>query len=58
MLGYPIDEAQQRALRDRIEERRRAHTSADDFIPPGLLPGGVALASDSEALAKFSNDNR
>ena len=55
MLGYPLDETRQRALRDAIEMRRRTHTSADDFMPPGLLPGGAALASDSEAVTKFDN---
>lgn len=58
MLGYPLDEARQRALRDAIEKQRSMHTSANDIMPPGLLPGGVALASDSEAVTKFTNDNR
>jgi GPH family glycoside/pentoside/hexuronide:cation symporter len=58
MLRYPLDETRQRALRDRIEAQRRTHNSADDIMPPGLLPGGVALASDSEAITKFTNDNR
>jgi GPH family glycoside/pentoside/hexuronide:cation symporter len=57
MLGYPLDEVRQRALRDRIEKRRQMHQSADDIMPPGILPGGVALASDSEAVTKFINDN-
>jgi GPH family glycoside/pentoside/hexuronide:cation symporter len=57
MLGYPLDEVRQRALRDRIEKRRQMHNSADDIMPPGILPGGVALASDSEAVTKFINDN-
>lgn len=58
MLGYPLDEARQQRLRAEIDRRRAMHTSADDIMPPGLLPGGVALASDSEAVTKLINDNR
>jgi len=58
MLGYPLDEARQQRLRAEIERRRATHNSADDIMPPGLLPGGVALASDSEAVTKLINDNR
>ncbi|HEV2560898.1 MAG TPA: MFS transporter [Rhizomicrobium sp.] len=50
MLSYPLDEARQKRLRDEIEQRRTAHRAADDMLPPGLLPGGAALASDSEAI--------
>lgn len=57
MLGYPLDEVRQRALRDVIEMRRQTHNSADDIMPPGLLPGGAALASDSEAVTKFTNNS-
>jgi len=57
MLGYPLDEARQQRLRAEIDRRRAMHTSADDIMPPGLLPGGVALASDSEAVTKLINDN-
>jgi len=55
MLGYRLDEAKQQRLRAEIERRRAQHSSADDIMPPGLLPGGVALASDSEAITKFEN---
>ena len=43
--------------------RNRSHGREPNIIPPttscrrGLLPGGVALASDSEAVTKFINDN-
>jgi len=54
MLGYPLDEARQKRLRAEIERRRQMHTSADDILPPGLLPGGAALASDSEAVTRVT----
>jgi glycoside/pentoside/hexuronide:cation symporter, GPH family len=56
MLGYPLDEMHQRRLRAEIDRRRAAHRSADDIMPPGLLPGGVALASDSEAVTHVTGD--
>ena len=56
MLGYPLDEARQQRLREEIERMRRTHVSAEDIMPPGLLPGGVALASDSEAVAHLAPD--
>ncbi len=49
-IGYPLDEARQQRLRAEIERRRAAHQSADDIMPPGILPGGAALASQSEAV--------
>jgi Na+/melibiose symporter-like transporter len=51
MLGYPLDEARQQRLRLEIERRRGLHKSAEDVMPPGLLPGGAVLASDSQAVA-------
>jgi Na+/melibiose symporter-like transporter len=45
-LGYPIDEKQQRALRDEIERRRAAHQAADDIMPPAQLPGAPAYITD------------
>ncbi len=56
MLGYPLDEARQQRLRAEIDRRRAAHRSADDIMPPGLLPGAVALASDSEAVTHVTGD--
>lgn len=50
MRGYPLDEAHQRLMRSAVERRRAAHHSADDMLPPGILPGGAGLASDSEAI--------
>ena len=55
MLRYPLDEARQQRLRDEIERRRAAHHSADDMLPPGLVPGAAALASDSEAITDVGN---
>lgn len=51
MVGYPLDEARQQGLRADIERLRRSHSSADDVLPPAILPGGAALASDSVAVA-------
>jgi Na+/melibiose symporter-like transporter len=45
---YPLDEARQKRLREIIERREAAHHTADDMLPPGLMPG--ALASDSGAV--------
>lgn len=56
MVGYPLDEKRQQALRAKIERMRDLHVSADDVMPPGLLPGGVALASDSEAVGHLENE--
>ena len=57
--GYKLDQARQERLRAKIAQARAEHHSADDIMPPpGLLAGGVALASDSEAVTKFINDNR
>ena len=55
MMRYPLDEARQKRLRADIEKLREAHNSADDILPQGLLPGGAALASDSEAVAHFAS---
>jgi GPH family glycoside/pentoside/hexuronide:cation symporter len=55
MLRYPLDEARQQRLRDVIERRRAEHHAADDMLPPGLVPGGAALASDSEAITDVGN---
>ena len=46
LLGYPIDERKQRALRDEIERRRLA-------VPPGILEGDgvVETAASKVALA-------
>lgn len=52
MRGYPLDETRQQALRDDIERRRNTEPMADDIMPPGILPGGAALASDAEVLAE------
>lgn len=54
LAGYSLDEARQQRLRAEIDRRRRMHTSANDIMPPGLLPGGAALASDSEAVVRFA----
>jgi glycoside/pentoside/hexuronide:cation symporter, GPH family len=51
MLGYKLDAAKQQRLREKIDRARAAHQSADDIMPPGILPGGAALASDSEAVS-------
>jgi len=51
MLGYKLDEAKQQRLREKIDRARAAHHSADDILPPGILIGGAALASDSEAVS-------
>ena len=51
MLGYKLDAAKQLRLRETIDRARAAHQSADDIMPPGILPGGAALASDSEAVS-------
>ncbi|MGD0143165.1 MAG: MFS transporter [Rhizomicrobium sp.] len=51
MLGYKLDEAKQKRLRETIDRARAAYRSADDILPPGLLDGGAALASDSEAVS-------
>jgi glycoside/pentoside/hexuronide:cation symporter, GPH family len=58
MLGYRLDEGRQRILRAEIERRRQMHQSADDILPPGILPGGAALASDSEAVTKLVGDGQ
>ena len=50
-LGYKLDETKQQRLRETIDRARAAHRSADDILPPGLLDGGAALASDSEAVS-------
>lgn len=47
MLGYPLDEAKQQRLRAEVERQRGDHPTADDIMPPGILPGGAALASDA-----------
>lgn len=57
MRGYPLDEAQQRRIRAEVERRRASHHSAEDMLPPGLLPGGAALASDSEAITAVTGDD-
>ncbi|HTW35943.1 MAG TPA: MFS transporter [Rhizomicrobium sp.] len=57
--GYKLDQARQERLRAKIAQARAEHHSAEDIMPPpGLLPGGVALASDSEAITKFASDSR
>ena len=56
MRGYPLDEEQQRRTRAEVERRRATHHSADDMLPPGILPGGAALASDSEAITTVTGD--
>ena len=53
MIGYPLDEIRQKRLRAEIEKLRAEHISADDIMPQGLLPGGAALASESEAVSHF-----
>ena len=55
MLGYPLDEAQQRNVRAKVERRRATHHSADDMLPPGIMTGGAALASDSEAITEVGD---
>jgi len=50
MMRYPLDEERQQRLREAIEQRRAGHHAADDMLPPGLVPGAAALASDSEAI--------
>lgn len=46
ILGYPIDEVKQRALRDEIERRRQRS------VPPGVLEGdGVVETAANETLA-------
>jgi len=57
MLRYPLDEARQLRLRDVIERRRAGHHTADDMLPPGLVPGAAALASDSEAIIDVGDDS-
>jgi len=52
-LGYKLDQAKQERLRAKIAIARSGHQTADDMMPPGLLPGGVALASEPET--KFDN---
>jgi len=51
ILGYPLDEARQKRLRADVERLRESHISADDLLPPVILPGGAALASDSRAVS-------
>ncbi len=55
MLGYPLDEARQRGLRAQIDRRHQSHHSADDMLPPGIMVGGAALASDSEAITNVGD---
>ena len=50
LFGYSLDEARQRDVRAKVEHRRATHHSADDMLPPGIMTGGAALASDSEAI--------
>lgn len=50
LVGYPIDEARQRRLREEIEHRHVTHRSADDMLPQGLPEGAAGFASDSEAI--------
>ncbi len=57
MLGYPLDQSRQQHLRAEIDRRRAAHQSADDVLPPGLLPGGAALGSDSETVTHVTDRN-
>jgi GPH family glycoside/pentoside/hexuronide:cation symporter len=49
-LGYKLDEAKQQRLREIIDRARATHHSAEDIMPPAFVPGGAALASDSEAV--------
>jgi glycoside/pentoside/hexuronide:cation symporter, GPH family len=53
---YPLDEARQLRLREVIERRKAEHHTADDMLPPGLMPGSPALASDSEAVTDVGAD--
>ena len=55
LRGYPLDEVKQRLVRAEVERRRAAHHSADDMLPPGLLPGGAGMGSDSEAIANVGD---
>jgi len=50
MHGYPLDQAHQQQLREEIARLREGHHSAEDIMPSMLVPGGAALASDSEAV--------
>lgn len=54
---YPLDEARQQRLREIIERRKAEHHTAGDMLPPGLMPGSAALASDSEAITDVGNDS-
>jgi GPH family glycoside/pentoside/hexuronide:cation symporter len=56
MLGYPLDEARQQRLRSEIERMRATHHAADDIMPPAPLPGGAALASDSEGVFRVGGE--
>jgi GPH family glycoside/pentoside/hexuronide:cation symporter len=49
--GYKLDQARQERLRAKIEQARAEHRSADDILPPGILEGGAAFASDSAAVS-------
>ncbi|MGD0192401.1 MAG: MFS transporter [Rhizomicrobium sp.] len=55
MMGYPLDQSRQQRLRAEIDKKRATHHSADDILPPGLLPGGAALGSDSEAVSHVTD---
>jgi len=48
---YKLDQARQERLRAKIEQARAEHRSADGILPPGILEGGAAFASDSEAVS-------
>lgn len=49
MWSYPLDEARQRRLRARVDQLKSMHTSADEVMPPAILPGGAVLASEPRA---------
>ena len=55
LKGYPLDEARQREMRAEVERRRATHHSADDMLPPGIMTGGAAMASDSEAITNVGD---
>jgi Na+/melibiose symporter-like transporter len=55
LIGYPLDEARQKRLRADVERLRASHVSADDILPPTILPGGAALASDSRAVSHLDD---
>jgi Na+/melibiose symporter-like transporter len=56
LRGYPLDEIRQRGVRDEVERRRAEHHSAEDMLPPGFLPGGAGMGSDSEAITNVGDE--